>query len=554
MLIISIEMIDINSKLIFRKSQNISFIFLNVLLGISILKNIWALGIVCLILICLIERQLLNKSLRSYFIVIYLGYLTIPLVTMLWFIKITASGWSSRIWNISPHIWLFVALFVCIAISTIMAILPRLFLYRISLSKKLQSLLYIISWPLCMLLFEIIFSYSFSLLTRGNGVPLAPSWNFISASLLIPATSYFGNVLSVMGFWGSSYYIFLCTVIVSSVIRYFYFSKNKKTKHLYVLLLTLLILLSFPFINNVVGLQTEYMNTRIIATRASKTDNRYLENVVNSVHKSNSENNIVVLPEYSDLLRPFPSGVIDTNNKDYRDQIKDAAKNKNLAIVGTEDRYSSGQRYVETYVLDSNLDRSASRQKEFLVPGGEYIVPWIGWIMERLDSRSLSSFYKERGKSVLPIQPVQSNSETSSKIVMSPCSTILTPYALRTQVKNGGRMIAYNVSFAQFPNAPEYEMYSKRFAAFAAKSLGVPIVTSSVEGDTYVMNKDGRYLEQSNYDFIDKEINLASRHTIYAEIGDGGIIIMIIMLSISIYLALFTRHILTKRKPSDKDR
>lgn len=502
-------------------------------LGSAILYGYLAAGIISIGVLYLIERKCILLSYKKYLLITFFGSMILFLRCTFWFTNISASGWGSKIWIFSPSQWLTGVLIVCAVFVCFLSLLPRILLWFIVKKSVDIKVLFPLVWSTCLILVEICISISMAIYTKGNGTPILPHWNFSSIALIIPSKSSLGNIFELFGFWGSSFIIYL---VVSTLIELTVLIKNKTNRSYKIYLPVLYIsfgILLLSIANYAIKLHSKQnpYKTNVMAISSDQNNNSYLEDIVN-VNKSSRKDFVIVLPEYSSLLGPFPNGILDLQNKDFRMQIS-SSLNKNSLIVGTEDHYVDGTRYVETYVANNKLEVVKSKQKEFLVPGGEYIIPMVNYAINKVDSRAVTSFATERGRHVIKNPRAPQKSDSSAKnIGIGACSTIITPYAYRKQVKEGAQVLASNVSFSQFKNAPEYENYVKRFASINARSLSRPFIVSAYSGSALVIKSNGSVQNQINNGIIKTEVSSTASRTIYSILGDIIIVIGICIMTI----------------------
>lgn len=483
--------------------------------------------------------------------------LTVFLSCTWWFLKITATGWNTYIWILPPAVWLGVVLTVCVGLSALFAALPRLiFFYYVKRQGSEFGRVFV--WAMAMVLGELSLSLAMSFITIGSGVPLFPSWNFSAAALLAPTQGLAGSVLPYLGFWGTSYLVFLIGALSVEVYRKRSIKKVLASASALVFGFLLIVGCAKLFDSSALKKTNGKERTvDVVAISAKDGTNQYFDSILKHPF-SDTAQTMVVLPEYSSLLRPFPGGGLNNpSNKDYRKEYTTVLSKREVYTLGTEDAFYSGKRYVESYVLNSELEKIKVEQKTLLVPGGEYMIPWTGKLIETLDSRSIDTFYKERGRFVdTSLSKLDGDTDTGlgSKIGVGACSMVLIPFSYRDQVAEGAEILASNVSFAQFQNAPEYARYSLRFSAFIARSLDRPFISSSSFGPAYIMDSRGSILKETHAGIISGPVKLSKTKTPYSVLGDTGILLILAAVSatIAIGTVVVSRRTTIKPKESTK--
>lgn len=525
----------------------------SLLYGLSVVSNFKLAGLLAVAALYKLDLQFTRYQLRRYYMLSSLGMLTIFLSCTWWFLKITATGWNTYIWILPPAVWLGVVLTVCVGLSSLFATLPRLiFFYYVKRQGSEFGRVFV--WAMAMVLGELSLSLAMSFITRGSGVPLLPSWNFSAAALLAPTQGLVGSVLPYLGFWGTSYLVFLIGALSVEVYR-----KRSIKK---VLVSTLALVLGFLLIAGCAKLfdssalkktNGEEGTVDVVAISAKDGTNQYFDSILKHPF-SDTAQTMVVLPEYSSLLRPFPGGGLNNpSNNDYRKDYTTALKKREVYTLGTEDAFYNGKRYVESYVVNSELEKTKVEQKTLLVPGGEYMIPWTGKLIKTLDSRSIDTFYKERGRfvdtSLSKLDGDAEDTSLGSKIGVGACSMVLIPFSYRDQVAEGAEILASNVSFAQFQNAPEYARYSLRFSAFIARSLDRPFISSSSFGPAYIMDSHGSILKETHSGTISGQARLSKTKTPYGVLGDAGILLILAVISATIAIGTVVVSKRTTIKP-----
>lgn len=503
-------------------------IFAGFSLGYSIQRNVILVGLlaVCLLFYC--ENKLVQYSLRIYASALYLSLQALFISSIWWFTKISASGWNQVIWKFSPQQWLAIILFIASVFVACLALIPRI-LFKLYYKKIPQGFSLILIWCCTFLASEILLSTGMSIISRGNGVPIMPSWNFSSLALLVPG-GLIGTMLpATFGFWGSSFVVAaVCATITRTLSETAWRTKLfvQKNRRLYAQLsATLIVIVLVCLMANGVSAKVGTMppeKVNVIAISANASSNQYLGAVLREV--KNTDKTIIVLPEYSGVLDPFPAGILSNRNKDYSDDLKKHATRATY-IVGTEDQFVDGKRHVISYALDNTLEIKRSRQKNFLVPGGEYVTPWIQKFISSFDQKSVDQFAEQRGRYVLKnAKTISSQNKDIREIGLGACSTILTPYAYRQEVQQGSRVLTSSVSYEQFKNTPVYERYAQRFAIFNARALKTPLVLSAYNGSALIIDAHGSIIEKTNDGIIRTSVQKRTEKSTYALLGDFVIV------------------------------
>jgi apolipoprotein N-acyltransferase len=252
---------------------------------------------------------------------------------------------------------------------------------------------------------------------------------------------------------------------------------------------------------------------------------------------------VVVLPEYDRTIFPNPLNPDILNNYSDRDALlrEDLS---NVYFVGTQDAFHSDVRYTQNYMVNGRLDFVQKQSKQFLVPGGEYIIGWADAIFQRIDPETAGAFRRSRGRYVVSNETLRKetvNDNQASLIGIGACSSALFPASFQSSVNNGARALAINISYEQFRETRQYESFANRNMQFMTHSYGVTVVAGVDYGAARVFQLSGATSYSGDDGVLASYTETTQRKSLYAQLGDGGILLML-GLPIAAYLSRESRR------------
>lgn len=515
------------NKIVFRyRYDSIVYCAAQAIAGVAILQGNLALYLGAMVISFGWLRWSLLRRLPLLFTVL-VGNTIYMMTVMSWFRQIDALGWQ-KIGGVQPQAWLMGAVFLASLVCSIVIIgIWKLTIHAYFSASRTKSPLYMIYvWSCLMAVTEITRVLIFSLLCHHSQAPIEPSLNLFSPGPLIDST-VLQPFSRTMGFWGSSFIIyalagFIFEVSAVLVARKYLIRRIVFQLTVFIFVAGLVYASSATTIDS--DKDTDTIHVVAVSQKPGETD--YLKDLAQRLAITDSSKTIVVLPEYSNLLHPFRSASLATPVYDSLTEYPELFKDKDIYFVGTEDELVHKGRYVETYVTDGSLAKVKRSVKTFLIPGGEYVVPWVGAVIKQVEPGAVINFSASQSRKVFEADlSVQHNDTFANDIGIGACSTILTPFHFRKQVSQGASVLAINVSFEQFTYAPEYERFAHRFARFTAYSTNRPIAFGARSGDASIYTSSGK-LEATSRGNLTAEAHVVANHgkTIYVLLGDTLII------------------------------
>jgi apolipoprotein N-acyltransferase len=503
---------------------------LSVLLGFAQVSDKLILAVATLAGLFLIYKHSLDHALRSRLVTIFVGITAYMMAVTAWFRNIEALGWQD-IAHLPPQFWLLIAVLIasafCALVATIWFYIGYEVIRRFKLQKSPLKLAYL--WAVSMMVMEIIISTTFSLASKADGATVEPTWNMYSVALMT-ASNVLGGVSRFTGLWGTSFVLYAASALLGLIACA---ALRRKLPGPRVLAVTAALLLGVITMTLVRLPSRPGDEIRVIAVSEPVSDARYLEKLQHTIKSDLNDQpdipRIVVLPEYSNLLSPYANTSILTFNYDARYRYPELFRDTGIYFVGTEDQYLDGRRYAENYVVNGNLEKIKRRPKTFLIPGGEYVVGWVGSILSIVNKDAATNFKDTRVRSVIHEIPGPQTADRISEVMgIGACSSILVPYTFREQAANGAGFFAVNVSYEQFRQAPEYQQFANRFARFIARSTARPLAIGAFAGPAALYDASGnRVVDSNDGTAISKTIRSEHAKTPYTVLGDTAIVFLL---------------------------
>ena len=498
--------------------------------------------------------EVAKQNIKQMYTIYFIYNLIAGLSLTLWFTKITATGWFDSIGAINIKAWLVIFLIIASLISAvILSFIGVIFSKLVHKNQlKLSHARTALLFSAMMTATEIGRQILFSIIVQSNGTPIGPVWGIFSATTTLPASSFVSKIPAIYGYWGTSYFIYFCSaVIVSSVFILKNLHRTKNIKLVTRMLGCIAVIATSIVLSNILFPShiTENNNISLNAVATSTSDNSdYVADLKSVLEKRNkSKYTIVALPEYDPIIHPdknTPSLLV----PDARTNDLFSIDQKNVYYVATQDDAWNYQKYAINY-LGNKDSYIIKKSKNFLVPGGEYVVGWINQILTPINPLATLEFKKMRGRHVIDSKKINqdiSHHPLKDIVSIGSCSSVLSPYIFRADVNNGAQLIALNLSFAQFANAPEYELFSKKFMLFMAHAYQRPIIAGVHDGQAlYVSPYSNKDLQQAS--IISDDVPYNKSQTIYTRLGDLYILLILASLTaISQFYPIMKRRLHAK--------
>ncbi len=490
------------------------------LLGFGIIEHVLPLVILGVLLWYTALSQIMTWATKQIILLGTLANIIFLFVCTQWFNDITLFGWST-VAGINIKIWLMTILLFIHFISSI------IFAFSLLLAKKVWHHLNLQTFSISSLIFsayifvvaEILRSFLFAVFTYGNNNTIGPVWGIFSIATLSQGT-FLHNIPASFGYWGTSFILYCLALL-----PFLFFAKYKTARAL-PFIIVVLIFFATKYGPSIIKNITNKQQAQVIVL-SKKSQNDYL-GALSHLTISEKKMSVLVLPEYDNLLNPgfgLPAVALDGTRKQ-------TVLNKLTTIsyiAGTQDAYSDDKRYAQNYLANKQGKFIKVRSKQFLIPGGEYIIGWVAHLFSAIDPTVVQTFNKNRGRYVISDnrlkEPVVFD-ENSQLISTGSCSDVLSPYYFRNDVKQGAQLITLNISFAQFTNTSVYERFTKNYMTFIANAYQRPVAAGVQDGQAlFISPYNNEGLKQE--DIIAADIPYNTHMTLYTKLGDLNILLLL---------------------------
>lgn len=473
------------------------------------------------------------------------GWLLIPcLVSYLWWLDqkpTTKQIWLSGVsffaitvnWMYKIHATelipsnLLASLFLALTFAIVVGSLSLGFLlfgwlynrYRIDL-KQPRSLLLV---PVIWLVGEWARSCFFSIVSFGPGGSIGPHWNFGSLAFAASVTplSYAGRMVGQFGLSG---------LAILTALGVFYLLR-RQWKWGSVALGSVMAICATGWL-----LSPSPDGSLLRVGVLQLDDNNYsdygyqrdLEAVVAS-HNPVKPLDLLVLPEYSYIF----------THKEYKQaEIAALAKlttDKSLVITSQSGEGEAGRKNLVTF-YQSDGQIKTQQEKQFLIPGGEYIPYFYEWILVLSGNTSVIGAHQAEHQVAATDKTAQPVAYKSDKIGALACSGAIAPDFYRQLTAGGATVLTNSAALSTMGLSSSYYAQAKQMARFIAVSNARPFVQSARGGEVYALDSSGQTVvasDKAGVHYIEGTATTNSASTPYNKLGDslllGGLTLLLIL-------------------------
>jgi apolipoprotein N-acyltransferase len=371
-------------------------------------------------------------------------------------------------------------------------------------------------------------SFFFSVVSMGPGGSLGAHWNFGSLAFAASMTPL-GYASRLLGQFGLSALIILLSLGVLLLIR-------KQWKWGSIAILVPIAICTTGWL-----LSTSPDGSRLRVGVLQLDDSNYSDygyqrdlGRLAASHSPSGPLDMLVMPEYSYIF----------TNKAYKQAETMATKqlftdNKGLIITSRSDEASEGHKNLVTfYKPDGQI--SASQEKQFLIPGGEYIPYFYEWILVLSGNTSVIGNHAQKN-TVTPsdqvAQPVEYKSERIGSLA---CSGAIAPEFYRQLTDEGATILTNSAALSTMGLSSSYYAQARQMAAFLAVSNARPFVQSARGAQVFALDSNGRAIvesDQPGIHYVEADITTNGRKIPYIYLGDGVVVLALgLILLIGMYI------------------
>jgi len=501
-----------------------TFIVMHLFLGWAILNKSSIVGALSLLGIYLNLWRILKKRYRIVFISGVLANFVFMETVTIWFASISPAGWLQKIGPLDTRVWLLIVVGVANLLASLaVAVMMLVFRYlRNHNLIKPSALSGIYGFAIFIMASEIIRALFFAIGVHGNNTPFRSFWGIFSSSILIinPLTH---NVPSIFGFWGSSFFFSFTVVVTYLLCRGIWQRKNYRTY----LFATLVILSVIAASNLLVPKNPGRKNLiHVLAVSRQNHATDYIDALSSAIQKNKKQQTLVVLPEYDNLIAPDVLLPPILANYSRWQKLGDAGVDHTY-FAGTQDAFYKDTRYTQNYLVNGQREYLQKNSKQFLVPGGEYVIGWVDGIFQRVDPEAAGAFAKSRGRYAIDNNALQDNlvkDSISKRVAIAACSSTLYPTGFQKAVKNGADVITINISYQQFQHTKQYEQFANTFMDFTTYAYQRPVMSSADYGVATLHTAVNTISYKRDGPLLIAEIPRHKSTPIYVKLGDNLIV------------------------------
>lgn len=251
---------------------------------------------------------------------------------------------------------------------------------------------------------------------------------------------------------------------------------------------------------------------------------------VTASHDPSKPLDLFVLPEYSYIF----------TNKEYKQAeitaLDKLTTDKSLLITSQSGQAEEGHKNLVTfYQPDGQIIKQ--QEKEFLIPGGEYIPYFYEWILVLSGNTSVIRSHQEEHQVAAARQVANPVQYQSDKIGSLACSGAIAPDFYRRLTSQGATLLTNSAALSTMGLSSSYYAQARQMASFIAISTARPFVQSARGAEAYILDSSGQSVIESNQPgvhYIEGEVQANTKKMPYAYIGDIGVILF---MALSLLLA-----------------
>ncbi len=381
--------------------------------------------------------------------------------------------------------------------------------------KQPRSLLLV---PALWALSEWARSFVFSIVSMGPGSTLGAHWNFGSIAFAASMTPL-GYAARLIGQFGLSFLVILLCLGVLLLIR-------KQWKWGSIAILAAIAICTAGWL-----ISPSPDGSRLRVGILQLDDSNYsdygyqrdLERLTAS-HAPSKSLDMLVMPEYSYIFtdKAYKTAEISAMSKLFTDK-------KGMIITSRSDEASEGHKNLVTfYQPDGQI--AASQEKQFLIPGGEYIPYFYEWILVLSGNTSVIGSHKQNNRVTSSDQVARPVAYLSDKIGSLACSGAITPDFYRSLTNQGATVLTNSAALSTMGLSSSYYAQARQMAAFLAVANARPFAQSARGAQVFVLDSNGKKVvesDQSGVHYLESDVTTNLKKVPYVYLGDGGVVLIL---------------------------
>lgn len=422
-------------------------------------------------------------------------------------------------------------LFLILTFSIVVGTLSVGFLFFGYMFQRLDKRWYIVSLPLLWAISEFLRSVLFSIVGYGPGGSLGAHWNF--GSLAFPASvTPLGYAGRIVGQYGLSALVVLFSLSIMYLIQ-----RRWRSGLIGVGIVSLFVIAGYLISPQATGSTLRMGVLQLDDT--SYSDYGYQRDLTRLTASAGPRKPLdaLILPEYSYIFE----------NKEYRAaELKSTqelfGKNtKGLVITSRSGEGQEGRKNLVTFYHPDG-EMATQQEKQFLIPGGEYIPYFYEWILVLSGNTSVIQSHQEQHSLTSAPRPAQPITYKAEKIGSLACSGAIAPDFYRRLASSGATVLTNSAALSTMGLSSGYYAQARQMAQFIAVANARPLIQSARGAEVFALDSNGQTTAESNkrgVHYIAADVTANSVKTPYLQIGDTVIVALMV---IGLGILLFTKH------------
>lgn len=353
-------------------------------------------------------------------------------------------------------------------------------------------------------------SLLFSVVSLGPGGTVGPHWNFGSLAFAAAVTPL-GYAARVVGQYGLSAMVVALSLGVVAVFR-----GRWRQGAPVIAVVAVLCLVGW-------GISMAPNGSRLRVGVLQLDDSSYSDYgyqrdlaVLTAAHDPHHKLDIMVLPEYSYIFV----------NKEYKQfetkTLTDLVASNGLVITSRSGEAEQGHKNLVTaYKPDGQI--AAEQEKQFLIPGGEYIPYFYEWILVLSGNTSVIGVHNANNAVQASPSGAQPIIYKSDKLGSLACSGAIAPDYYRRLTADGATILTNSAALSTMGLSSSYYDQARQMASFIAISTARPFVQSARGAQVFMLDSNAQVVadsQQSGIHYIEGDIQTNKPITPYGYLGD----------------------------------
>ena len=240
-------------------------------------------------------------------------------------------------------------------------------------------------------------------------------------------------------------------------------------------------------------------------------------------HDASRPLDVLVMPEYSYIF----------SNAEYRaaenTAIGSVTTDKSLVITSRSGEAAEGHNNLVTwYKPDGQI--VASQQKQFLIPGGEYIPYFYEWILVLSGNTSVIGAHHSRNTVTPGAELARPVPYQDDKIGSLACSGAIAPAFYRDLSRQGATLLTNSAALSTMGLSNAYYAQARQMSTFIAVANARPFVQSARGAQVFMLDSNGHSVAESDVPgvhYIEADITTNHQQVPYSYLGDGAIVVIL---------------------------